>query len=219
MKRFILSLLLFTALGIQSGVAQKFIYTEYPYKTPIIINDSVYNPSGTSVLVQFSDSVELKLSILIEGKKINKYIKANESRKYTLVKTSDNNYCYRLRENLTVNDLFIITADQLPPIENVNIADKNSEVNQSIDSKFLSDLSNNQFQFERTQMLLDYLNRNSVSNEQFVLYVKTLDHEFTRWQIIEQTYQNSIINPDYKILSGLFSSAAYLDKLKLLLNE
>jgi hypothetical protein len=136
-----------------------------------------------------------------------------------LVTTSDNNYCYRLRENLTVNDLFIITADQLPPIENVNIADKNSEVNQSIDSKFLSDLSNNQFQFERTQMLLDYLNRNSVSNEQFVLYVKTLDHEFTRWQIIEQTYQNSIINPDYKILSGLFSSAAYLDKLKLLLNE
>ena len=82
---------------------------------------------------------------------------------------------------------------------------------------FLNVLEKQEFEFDKVNLLLSHLRENKETNQSLSEYLMTIDHDFSKWQVLEVILNENLMPLDYAVISQTFDSSIYKERLKNLL--
>ena len=198
---FVIGLLSVNSVNAQGTLSLK----NYP-KAQIIINNQVEKAILSDLNLLFDAPDSVLIEIRKDGFSSKRLMYLTESRSYEVVEASKDNYKIRLRDNVVMLNPVDIVLDSLVLKENLQLT-------------FLKQLEEKEFEFDKVNLLCNYLRVHKENNDNLSFYLSTLNHDFSKWQVIEVVQNENLMDLDYEVISSIFSSDAYKHQLKSMLKK
>lgn len=204
MKRIVSAVILLLSVNLSFGQGVLSI-KNYP-GAQIIINNQVANPISNDLKLSFDSPDTVLLEIRKDKYSTKKIISLTESRSYEVVKSGKDNYKIRLRTNVVLKDAVEVSMNSMVEQEN-------------LEPTLLKELEQQEYEFDKVNVLCVYLRKHKESNENLSLYLSALSHDFSKWQVVEIVHKENLMELDYETISASFDSETYKDQLISLLKE
>jgi hypothetical protein len=186
--------------------SQEVIQIKNSSGVQLFINNDYSEVYSQDLKLTFEKTDTLLVEIQKDQYSVKKSIPLSECRSYEVLKTGDLEYKLRLRSNAEIENYAEIFLDTLKPAAVVN-------------SSFLNVLEKQEFEFDKVNLLLTHLRENKVTNQNLSEYLKTIDHDFSKWQVLEVILNENLMPLDYAVISQTFDSSIYKERLKNLLES
>ncbi len=203
-----ISLLFLLVLGNLNSVAQYQLWVQFAASTKVKINSQLVESSVNALVINSDKPDSVRIESYIDSNVVSKlFVLRKVSNQYLLSLNKHHEYKYRLRSNLVFDSIFevelkeypIFTAKPLATIENHD--------------SFYKTLEQTKYEFEKVILILEYLSENDVSIESAGEMTGYLNHDFSKWRVVNWIVENTKSNTDLTPLIKIFKTDNYRNKL------
>ena len=132
---------------------------------------------------------------------VKKKISLANSLGYEVTKTSKGDYKLRLRNSIQLENSTALFIDTIKPAKMVG-------------PSFIDSLKKQEFEFDKVNVLITRLREIEENNENLAKYLLTLEHDFSKWQVLEVITSENLLQLDYTAISQTLDSDVYKERLK-----
>lgn len=186
--------------------AQGVILIKNHPETHLIINSDYSNKHSGDLKLSFEKIDTLVLEIQTDTYASRKKITPTGSRGYEIIHTSEGKYRLRLRSNIQLEYPTALVLDTIKP-------------SQVISTPLMDKLEKQEFEFDKVNILISHLRKTGESNQNLANYLFTLEHDFSKWQVLEAVTSEDLLQLDYTLISQTLDSGLYKEGLKTLLES
>ena len=202
------ALLLLLTLWSYNSVAQYQLWVKFPTSTEVKINGKALENAAMAIVINSVKPDSVHIESFINDKAVGKsFLLREEMNTYVLTANIHHQNKYRLRSNLKIDSVTELDLNTFPDFES------KQKTNLSNRDSLQSQIERAHFEFEKVNLILDYLKKNTVD----ILYVKVLcgylKHDFTKWRVVELTSSQTENKSELRPLLEVFTSDNYKNQL------
>ena len=170
-------------------------------ETLLIVNNDYSNEYTEDLKLSSKETDNIVVEIQKDSYAVKKKISLANSLGYAVTKTSKGDYKLRLRNSIQLENSTALFIDTIKPAKMVG-------------PSFIDSLKKQEFEFDKVNVLITRLREIEENNENLAKYLLTLEHDFSKWQVLEVITSENLLQLDYTAISQTLDSDVYKERLK-----